>query len=77
MEASLQSDLLDTTIYQTKYKGISWLYQTKTHITHIVYQPLSRVTSPNYFALGVRVRELEFLIVNVLSATIVRFYRIL
>ena len=28
-----------------------WLYQTKTDITHIVYQPLSRVTPPNYIAL--------------------------
>ena len=24
-----------------------WLYQTKTHITHIVYQPFSRVTPPH------------------------------
>ena len=30
-----------------------WLYQTKTHITHIVYQPFSRVTPPNYIALAV------------------------
>ena len=27
-----------------------WLYQTKTHFTHIVYQPFSRV-SPPYFTL--------------------------
>ena len=30
-----------------------WLYQTKTHITHIVYQPFSIVTHPNYIALRV------------------------
>ena len=50
MEASLQSDLLDTTIYQTKYRSYSgWLYQTKKHITHnVFYQPFSRVTPPNY-----------------------------
>ena len=28
-----------------------WLHQTKTHIIHIVYQPFSRVTPPNYIAL--------------------------
>ena len=28
-----------------------WLYQTKTHVTHIVYQPFSRVTPPKYIAL--------------------------
>ena len=28
------------------------LYQTKKHITHIVYQSFSRVTPPNYIALG-------------------------
>ena len=28
-----------------------WLYETKTHITCIVYQPFSRVTPPNYIAL--------------------------
>ena len=27
-------------------------YQTKTHITHIVYKTFSRVTPPNYIALG-------------------------
>ena len=37
MNASLQSDFLDTTIHQTKNKieVSGWLYQTKTHITHI------------------------------------------
>ena len=25
-----------------------WLYQTKTHITHIVYQPFSRVSPPSF-----------------------------
>ena len=29
-----------------------WLCQTKTHNTHIVYQPFSRVTPPNYIALN-------------------------
>ena len=29
------------------------VYQTKIHITHIVYQLFSRVTPPNYVALGV------------------------
>ena len=28
-----------------------WLYKTKTHITHIVYLPFSRVTPPSYIAL--------------------------
>ena len=28
-----------------------WLYQTKTHITQIVYQPFSRVMPPNYISL--------------------------
>ena len=33
-----------------------WLYQTKTHITHIVYQHFSRVTPPNYvYFLGLAV----------------------
>ena len=27
-----------------------WLYLTKTHITHIVYQPFSRVMPSNYIA---------------------------
>ena len=45
IEASLQSDLLDT----NKFSG--WLYQTKTHFTHIVYQPFSSVTPPNYIVL--------------------------
>ena len=25
-----------------------WLYQTKTHFTHIVYQPFSRVSPPSF-----------------------------
>ena len=29
-----------------------WLYKTKTHFTHIVYQPFSKLKSPNYIALG-------------------------
>ena len=29
-----------------------WLYQTKTHINHIVYQPLPRETPLNYTALN-------------------------
>ena len=43
MEASLQADLLDTTITKPNIEGSGWLYQTKTHNTHIVYQPFSRV----------------------------------
>ena len=27
---------------------IGWLYQTKTHFTHIVYQPFSRVSPPSF-----------------------------
>ena len=38
IEASFQNDILDATIYQIKYRS-GWLYQTKIHITHIVYQP--------------------------------------
>ena len=30
-----------------------WLYQTKTQITYIVYQPFLRVKPPNYIALSV------------------------
>ena len=29
-----------------------WLYQTKTHFTHIVYQPFSRVSSPSFTLYG-------------------------
>ena len=29
-----------------------WLFQTKTHFTHIVYQPFSRVKPPNNIALA-------------------------
>ena len=52
MEASIQSDL---TLLFTKpnTEGSGRLYQTKTQITHIVYQPLPRVTPPNYIALFV------------------------
>ena len=48
--ASLQSDFLDT-ITKPNIEFSGWLYQTKTHVTHIVYQPFSRVTPPNYIAL--------------------------
>ena len=56
MEASLQFDLLDATIYQIKYIEVSdWLYQTKTHITHIVDQPFSRVMPRNCIAFDMSV----------------------
>ena len=29
-----------------------WLYQTKTHFTHIVYQPFSRVSPPSFTLYG-------------------------
>ena len=29
-----------------------WLYQTKTHFTHIVYQPFSRVSAPSFTLYG-------------------------
>ena len=29
-----------------------WLYQTKTHLTHIVYQPFSRVSPPSFTLYG-------------------------
>ena len=32
-------------------EGSGWLYKTKSHITHIIYQPFSKVTPPNYIAL--------------------------
>ena len=32
------------------YSG--WLYQTKTHFTHIVYQPFSRVSAPSFTLYG-------------------------
>ena len=49
MEATFQSQLLDTTIYQTKNIEVSgWLYQIKTHFTHIFYQPFSRVLPPSF-----------------------------
>ena len=51
MEASIQSDLaLLFTKPNTEVSG--QLYQTKTQITHIVYQPFSRVMPPNYIALA-------------------------
>ena len=54
MEATFQSQLLDTTIYQTKNIEVSgWLYQIKTHFTHIVYQPFSRVSPPFFTLYGV------------------------
>ena len=31
-----------------------WLYQTKTHFTHFVYQPFSRVSPPSFTLYGVR-----------------------
>merc|ERR1712240_459374 len=30
-----------------------WLYQTKTHFTHIIYQPFSRVSPPSFTLYGV------------------------
>ena len=29
-----------------------WLYQTKTHFTHIIYQPFSRVSPPSFTLYG-------------------------
>ena len=46
IEASLQSDLYIFTKPNIEVSG--WLYQTKTHITHIGYQPFLRVSPPNY-----------------------------
>ena len=34
-----------------------WLYQTKTHFTHIVYQPFSRVSPPSFTLYGNRVNK--------------------
>ena len=31
---------------------IGWLYQTKTHFTHIVHQPFSRVSPPSFTLYG-------------------------
>ena len=48
MEATFQSQLLDTTITKPNIEVSGWLYQTKTHFTHIVYQPFSRVSPPSF-----------------------------
>ena len=45
---------IDTELDNIEVSG--WPYQIKTHITHIVYQPFSRVKPPNCIALGVIVR---------------------
>ena len=36
---------------KTNIEVNGWLYQTKTNITHIVYQPFPRVMPPKYIAL--------------------------
>ena len=38
-------------------EGSGWLYQTKTLITRIVYQPFSRVMPPDYIALGLTINS--------------------
>ena len=45
-----------------------WLYQTKTHFTHIVYQPFSRVSPPSFTLYGsYRLKLMPTLILSFLN----------
>ena len=44
--------LTDTVFTKPNIEVSGWLYQTKTHLTHIVYQPFSRVSPPTFTIYG-------------------------
>ena len=52
MEATFQSHLLILLFTKPIIEVSGWLYQTKTHFTHIVYQPFSRVLPPSFTLYG-------------------------
>ena len=48
-----------------------WLYQTKTHITHIVYKPFSMVMPPTYIALPPVSWKNEYLSIKIIRCIFV------